>query len=84
MQACFTQVWTKMGFEINVVLENVLNTVLNKNTSNAAVFYQVSHICTCAFTLNVLILDQLFKTELYETNRCIKCVICGDFCSIRF
>lgn len=49
-----------MGFEINVVLENVLNTVLNKNTSNAAVFYQVSHIWTCAFTLNVLILDQLF------------------------
>lgn len=41
MQACITQVWTKMGFEINVVLENVLNSVLNKNTSNAAVLYQV-------------------------------------------
>lgn len=33
-----------MGFEINVVLENVLNTVLNKNTSNAAVFYHIRHI----------------------------------------
>lgn len=47
-----------MGFD--VVLENVLNTVLNKNTSNAAVFYHISHIWICAFTLNVLILDQLF------------------------